>query len=143
MHVRKTRNLDIVRRLDEKIFKDNADEELTLRNTTWWLAYVDGKIAGFAGLKVFREGTHKMGFLERAGVLPEYRGQGIQRLLIDVRDREARRQMVDQNITYVADWNLSSANNLIRCGYELYKPERKFGIKDALYFWKPFKYRSK
>lgn len=143
MHVRKTTNLEVIERLDTKIFgKEKLDE--SYETAIWWLAYVDGKIAGYAGLRVFCEGDReRSGFLTRAGVLKEFRGLGIQRALIDCRDREARRQGLNMNITYTADWNTASANNLIRCGYELYIPQYKFGLKNALYFWKKFKYRSK
>jgi hypothetical protein len=40
--------------------------------------------------------------------------------------------------TYTAPWNIYSANNLIRAGYELWKPERKFGADGALYWFKDF-----
>ncbi len=140
MYVRKTTNLDLIARLDEKMFGEEAEEELEGR--IWWLAYVEGKIAGFAGLKVFQEGSRMGGYLCRAGVLKEYRGMGIQRALIDCRDREGRRLGLTMNITYTARDNYPSANNLIRCGYTLYDAERKYGLKDGLYFRKPLKERQ-
>lgn len=141
MYIRKTRNTEVIARLDNKIFGKEYEEEPEGKH--WWLAYVDGRIAGYAGLRIYREGSKKVGYLCRAGVLKEFRGQGIQKALIKVRDQEARRHKVDICITYVANWNHASANNLIRCGYELYEPEHKYGLKDALYFWKYFKYRRK
>ncbi len=142
MYIRKTRNTEVIKRLDQKIFGEDYEEAaIASRSKTWWIAYVDGRIAGYAGLKIYKEGTRKVGYLCRAGVLKEFRGQGIQKALINVRDREARRQKVDICISYVANWNHASANNLIRNGYELYAPEYRYGLKDALYFWKWFKYR--
>ncbi len=140
MHVRKTTNRELIQRLDLEVFgADDSEDEYSRK--IWWLAYVDGKIAGFAGLKTFKEGNLKCGFLCRTGVKQEYRGQGIQRALIDCRDREARRLGLDLMLTYTARDNYASANNLIRTGYTLYHPQCKWGLKDGLYFCKPFKYR--
>jgi GNAT superfamily N-acetyltransferase len=141
MHVRKTTNLEMIARLDKKIFEGDREDKIKGGDyNLWWLAYVDGKIAGFAGLKVYP--GDRSGFLTRAGVLKEYRGQGLQKALIKARDNEARRLGLECNITYTADWNCASANNLIACGYKLYVPQHAYGIKHAMYFWKHFKYRS-
>jgi len=141
MHVRKTTNIEVVRRLDDKLFKEDAGDKLSgSANHIWWLAYVDGKIAGFAGLQVFA--SQNYGYLLRAGVLPEFRGLGLQKALIDARDREAKRLKLECNITYTAAWNHASSNNLIACGYRLYTPQYAWGLKHALYFMKQFKYRS-
>ncbi len=77
-----------------------------------------------------------MGYLRRTGVLRQYRGQGVQRALIACRDREAKRLGIKENVTYTAKDNFASANNLIRCGYELYTPQCEYGLKGALYFCK-------
>ncbi len=139
MYVRKTTNLDLIERLDTKLF--GGEYEGYYDDRIWWLAYVDGKISGFAGLKLFQEGSLHGGYLCRAGVLKKYRGQGIQRALIDCRDREAKRLGLGMNITYTARDNYASANNLIRCGYTLYDAELKYGLKDGLYFRKTLKDR--
>ncbi len=77
-----------------------------------------------------------MGYLRRTGVLKPFRGKGLQRALIDCRDREAKRLGLKEVVTYTARDNYPSANNLIRCGYELYTPQSRYGLKDALYFCK-------
>lgn len=46
----------------------------------WWVAFVNGKVGGFAAVR----GP----FLCSAFVLPEYRGKGVYRALVDVRLRE-------------------------------------------------------
>lgn len=138
--VRKTTNVTLLRRLDRKIMgkADSASEEITLEAAVWWLAEVDGRIAGYAGLST-EYGYIGMGYLSRSGILKEFRGKGIQKTLIQVRDEEAIKRGYELNITYVANWNHASANSLIRCGYTLYEPELAYGLKNALYFRKQFK----
>ena len=129
---RLTTNLALVQELDRSIFNEGSIPD----GAIWWLAYVGTVPVGYAGLKIWDEEGRRYGYLCRAGVLPEYRGKGIQLALIKVRDRMALRRKVGVNITYVADWNLGSANNLVRCGYSLYHPTWRYGFKDALYFRK-------
>lgn len=138
--VRKTTNKTLLRRLDRKIMgkKDADASEFDEAARVWWVAEYDGRIAGYAGLST-DYGYIGMGYLSRAGILPEFRGKGIQKLLIQVRDEEAIKRGYELNITYVANWNHASANSLIRCGYTLYEPELAYGLKDALYFRKIFK----
>jgi GNAT superfamily N-acetyltransferase len=135
--VRKTKNLDLINRLDKKTFHADAEpSEVVTAWHTWFIAIVDDKIAGFAGLE---EGEGGYGYLKRAGVLKEFRGKGVQRALIRARDKEAKRKGWGRNITYTADWNLSSANNLMREGYLMYSPQWRYGLKHALYFYKVIK----
>ncbi len=138
--VRKTTNKTLLRRLDRKIMgKRDADpSEFDGDTRVWWVAVYDGRIVGYCGLSV-EHGDEGIGYLTRAGILPEFRGKGLQKKLIEVRDEEAEKRGYKVNITYVAKWNHASANNLIRCGYTLYSPEWKYGLKDALYFRKYFK----
>lgn len=139
IQIRKTTNLLLLRRLDLKLFGKDVDK-LELKDHVYWLAICDDKIAGYAGIQLDKEidGT-SFGYLCRAGVLKPFRGRGIQRLLIQARDEEARKRGYVMNITYTADWNTASANNLIREGYTLYRPEWRYGIRGALYFQKRFK----
>ena len=138
IQIRKTTNLLLLRRLDAKLFGKDVDK-LELADHVYWIAVCDDKIAGYAGLELDREDGTRFGYLCRAGVLKPFRGRGIQRLLIQARDEEARKRGYAMNITYTADWNHASANNLIKEGYLLYSPEWRYGIRGALYFRKSFK----
>lgn len=129
----KTTNLDLITRLDRKIFDEQDEIDPAV---LWWVVVADDKIAGYMGLKACSEGGKPYGYLEKAGLLKPYRGHGLQKDMIAVRDREAKRLGLIMNITYTADWNLASANNLVACGYRMYEPEWKYGLKRALYFRK-------
>ena len=50
----------------------------------------------------------------------------------------ARKHGFNELVTYVMAYNLASANNLIRCGFKLYRPAQPelWGGKTALYFRK-------
>lgn len=100
----------------------------------WWIAYDDDKPIGYAGMTIHP--TWKCMELVRAAVIHEYRGLGLQRRLIYARERQARKENIFRSVTYTSCDNFVSANNLIKCGYRLYKPVNKFGVANALYFEK-------
>lgn len=89
----------------------------------WWIAYDRETKApvAFAGLwpSVRIAGA---GYLCRAGVLPQGRGQGLQRKLIKVREREARKKRWVVLLSDVAPGNAHSLNNLYACGFRAFVP---------------------
>jgi GNAT superfamily N-acetyltransferase len=103
----------------------------------WWLAYaLDGArdIAGFCGL-TWSTLAPETGYLKRAGVLAEHRGAGLQRRFVKVREAKARRLGMRWVVTDTTD-NIPSANNLIKCGYLLFKPEVPWGPSGATLYWR-------
>lgn len=132
--IRRTTGMDIIRQLDARLIGTDVDEPSA--SHLWWLAHVDGKLAGYCGLAIFVDEGGKGAFLSRSGVLKEFRGQGLQKRMIRVREMEARRRGCSHIVTYTARYNMPSANSLIRSGYSLYESCRAWGVKDALYFQK-------
>jgi GNAT superfamily N-acetyltransferase len=103
-----------------------TDDPYPKQGRHWWLVHEDGEgPIGFAGLEVKTPATV---FLCRVGVFQRFGGQGIHRKLIRVREAWARKRSYSTVVTYTAPDNLRSANNLIRCGYRLYKPARPDGM---------------
>lgn len=103
----------------------------------WWAGRTsNGQLVAYCGLRIYWLEDEKRGFLSRAGVAESHRGQGLQRRMIQLRERKARAEQVSRLVTYTAADNLASANNLIRCGYLLYTPSCEWGVKGALYFYK-------
>lgn len=101
----------------------------------WWLVYdEDGEIAGFAGMMYYPE--LDSAFLYRSGILKKYRGNGLQKRLITVRERQAKKDGYSRIVTYTSYDNYPSANSLISKGYKLYKPPFMWGVENALYFQK-------
>jgi GNAT superfamily N-acetyltransferase len=108
----------------------------------WWLVYDKAAWAmpyvaiAFCGLTECPAPTAPgYGYLKRAGVLKAYRGQGLQRKLITVRERKARKLGLTTMLTDTTD-NPPSANSLIRAGYKIFEPEHRWAFKHSIYWRK-------
>jgi len=121
----------ILRDLHSRIFDDTAPQ-IEPQTGFWWLAFLRDEPAGFAGLKISQR-TPGTGYLHRAGVLRQHRGNGLQRRFIRVREAKARALGMDRIVTDTTD-NIPSANSLIACHYRLYMPEGPWGFSDTLYW---------
>lgn len=123
---------DTLRYLHAECFPEDLQPGL---HGDWWVVDNDGEPVAFAGLwqSLSLPGA---GYLCRAGVLPRARGAGLQRRLIDARERCAKRKGWNALITDTSFGNIRSANNLIARGFRLYKPERQWSFDDALYWRK-------
>lgn len=95
---------------EEPLFARGAQNLIARPGVTVYLALVDGRPASVGELHLHPNGV---GFLAGAATLPEYRGRGLQRLLIRVRAAEARRQgcdllSVQTGIGTQSQWNLEA-----------------------------------
>ena len=103
----------------------------------WWLAYDDdGDAIGFCALwpSVRMAGG---GYLARAGVMPEARGNGLQMRMIRVRERKARTMDWTVMVSDTNRDNPASANNMIRAGYRIFWPPQRWS-NDASIYWRKF-----
>lgn len=112
------------------------DAPLATDDGVWWVAYVDDAPAGFASVKTSPRYVG-LGYLSRAGVLPAYRGHGLQKRLIRVREAYARRQGWTALITDTTAANPASANSLIACGFRMYQPQQPWALPNSCYWRKP------
>lgn len=118
--------------MDARCFTDGSPA-IADNNGAWWIAYAGTEAAGYCGI---RQGTAPgRGYLCRAGVLPKFRGQGLQKALIRVRVAYARKQGWTCVVTDTHD-NPASANSLIACGFRLYRPEVRWSFDSSLYLKK-------
>lgn len=111
---------------DDKVFEPS--------DGYWWIAYAGDLPIAFAGLTASRS-QHRGGYLCRAGVVPGYRGLGLQRRLIRVRERFAKKLGWKVLVTDTF-MNPSSSNNLISCGYRQFSPDIPWGYQTAQYWRK-------
>jgi GNAT superfamily N-acetyltransferase len=88
--------------------------------TDWWGAWCGGELVGYAGGQLTADGTAY--YLSRSGVLPAFRGRGIQKRLIRVRLKYAATLGLEWAVTYTATYNPASANALIACGFRAFLP---------------------
>lgn len=125
---------DILIDIHQLCFQGGAPKPDTSKGN-WWLIYKGNEAMGFAGL----EESHRWrgnGYLSRSGVLKEHRGYGLQRRLIRVRERCAARLGYEWMFSDTTE-TIPSSNNLIECGYRLYRPKRPYGFVNTLYWRKP------
>lgn len=128
--------------LDEICFPE--DYRITTEDALWWVVWCGEQPVGYAGLRPCKEPHNRgLGYLCRAGVIAAHRGKGLQKRLIAVREREARRMGLKRLITYCVPWNPPSINSLISCGYKTYRPETKWGGASAVYFGKTLTKKGK
>lgn len=97
----------------------------------WWIAYHGKEPVGFASLVKSRR-FQKAGYLYRAGVLPAHRGHGLQKRLIEVRVKAAKRMKWVILFTDTHD-SPASTNSLIAKGFKIYEPKFRYGHKHAIY----------
>ena len=128
-------DVEHLRELHEMCFGDSAPQ-VTYDKGAWWLVYKAGdpEPVGFAGIVPSTLGTG-YAYLKRSGVLPPHRGHGLQRRLITLRERWARKEGFHTVVSDTCE-NTPSANNLIRKGYVLFDPKTPWTLKGGLYFKK-------
>lgn len=102
----------------------------------WWIAYQGCNPVAFIGMTDV-ESWPLTGYVARVGVLPDYRGQGLQKRLLAVCERKARsiglRQLI--STTYC---NPPSANSFIARQYRTYEPQVRWGAEETIYWIKRF-----
>lgn len=90
----------------------------------WLVRDEHGEPVGFCSTKYLA--AEKTVFFSRAGLLPRARGNGLQRRMIQVRERWAASIEAEAIVTYVVYGNNSSLANLLKRGYLLYEPARSW-----------------
>jgi N-acetylglutamate synthase-like GNAT family acetyltransferase len=116
--------------------RDTLDEyDLSMfERSMWWVAEHDGKLVAYSGMRL--TGNGDVGYLCRAGVLPSQRGKGLQKRMIRAKLVHAKRLKLKRLVTYTTPAATASGNNLIDCGFRLYRPDFLWGDNDWLYFKK-------
>jgi predicted acetyltransferase len=98
----------------------------------WWIATKNGVDIGFAGLVHSSRWTDCCNLI-RAGVVPDHRGQGLQKKFIRVRIRQAKALKMNWIVTSTYD-NPASANSLIACGFKMFNPSKPWMAKHTSYW---------
>jgi hypothetical protein len=100
----------------------------------WWLALHQTEPVAFAGII---PSTHvcNAGYFCRVGVLRKHFGNRLQLRLMRALEARARLTGWGSVVSDTTD-NLSSANNFIRAGYLLYRPQNPWAWPNTLYWRK-------
>lgn len=125
--IRRTANADVVFALDYKMFWDTPIVDNG--HMEYWLVWNDGKPIGYCATTNYGEHI----FMSRCGVLPEFRGHGLQKRMIRARELFHGNK---EYFTYVSLRNPASINSLISCGYKAYAPQRRYAGDEFIYLIK-------
>jgi N-acetylglutamate synthase-like GNAT family acetyltransferase len=99
----------------------------------WWIAFHGDKEAAFCGILPSYQ-TPDAGYLSCAAVLPEYRGNGLHKRMMKVRIKHAQKMGWNQLFTETIFDNAYSANTMINCGFQQFKPKTPWGSPYAVYW---------
>jgi GNAT superfamily N-acetyltransferase len=100
----------------------------------WWLAYHGDEAVAFAGVVPSTHARHS-GYFSRVGVLRRHRGQGLQLRLTRAIEAKGRREGWHSIVSDTTD-NPVSANNFIKAGYRLFRPDAPWAWPNTLYWRK-------
>ncbi|WP_341918711.1 GNAT family N-acetyltransferase [Polaromonas sp. YR568] len=100
------------------------------RNHYWVARAKDGEAVAFVILYRYQD----CWYLSRAGTLERHSGKHLYPRLLRAAFRHIRKTKTRNVITDCSNWNTRSANGLIRAGFRLYTPARKWGFEDGLYW---------
>ena len=126
--VRKTDKFDLILSLNRKIFP--CDDLEICDNTVGWIIWHNKTPVGFCTMRML---THRIAYMDRAGILEEHRGKGLHKKLLRVRESYARRQNYKEIITYTVSDNFDSLFTLVRHGYKKYDPEYAYAGRTCHY----------
>lgn len=134
--IRKSTDYDLVRQLHEDIFPLDEMVNIVEGKTHCWIVWLNGDAVGFCAMDLL---SSNIAYFSRAGLSYKVRGKGLQKRLISVRERFAKKQGYAKIITYTVLDNIKSSVNLQKRGYFLYEPEYKYQGSDVLYWLKEIK----
>jgi len=98
------------------------DTPAVFAGAQWLIGWDGDKPAAYCAWKTVEHDGVPVGFHYRGGVLPDYRGQGLQRRMLHLREDEMRRHGLAKAVTYTDADGAASMRNLIAEGYRPYAP---------------------
>ena len=110
------------------------DSVYTETKAWYWVGYFNKTPIAFCVLAPSLQWSDCV-YLARAGVVKEFRGRGLQKRMISIRERWARKQGYKWIVSDTTE-NPASANSLIGRGYKIYEPSNPWGFKHSLYWRK-------
>jgi GNAT superfamily N-acetyltransferase len=130
--IRRCKDLELINKLKHQCFHKDDLTDSDLNSTYWFVAWTGGQPAGFCGVQYWGEGR---AFFNLAGVLPEFRGHGLQKRMIKARERYCK-GWANALYTYTSSDNAASMNSLIRCGFRPFESETQWAGDEFVYWRK-------
>ena len=110
----------LIARLDALCFP--IDVPAVFAGARWQIGWDRAAPACYCAWKPVEHDGVAAGFHYRGGVLPEWRGRGLQRPMLRLREVEMRAQGLTMAVTYTDADGAASMRNLIAEGYRPYAP---------------------
>lgn len=130
--IRQTTDFELIKQLNDEIFPEDK-LHIDEKTVAWIVTDEEGRYAAFC---TARKLIHGILYMDRGGVLPKFRKQGLHRKLISIREKYAKKHGFRKVITYVMKDNYASLFTLIRCDYKMYTPEYKYAGDNVIYLIK-------
>ena len=124
----------VVSRLDAVCFPGDEPVFTGGDRVWWWAEREDGCHVAYAGVSPLRD--QGLAYFCRAGVVPQYRGHGLQRRLLRARIAWCRKNKLEPITDCTAD-NVASINNLVAVGFKAYLPEYRWALPNSIYWRLP------
>jgi ribosomal protein S18 acetylase RimI-like enzyme len=110
----------LIARLDATCFP--IDTPAVFVGARWLIGWEGDAPACYCAWKTVDHDGGPAGFHYRGGVLPEWRGHGLQRQMLRLRETEMRAAGLTRAVTYTDADGAASMRNLIAQGYRPYAP---------------------
>ena len=110
------------------------DDPVFPKNSVWWVGYDGKQPVAFCVLSPSSRWADTA-YLARSGVLYYWRGQGLQKRMIRIREKHARARGYTWLISDTTE-NPPSANSLARMGYQMFEPAEPWALDTSLYWRK-------
>ena len=110
----------LVLRMDAVCFP--LDAPPVFAGAHWWIGWDGETPAAHCAWKIAEHDGVAVGFHYRGGVMPDFRGHGLQRLMLRLREDEMRRSGLKKAVTYTDADGAASMRNLIAEGFRPYAP---------------------
>jgi GNAT superfamily N-acetyltransferase len=99
-----------------------VDEPPTIDGAEWVIGWDGATPAAYCAWKTVRHDDVAVGFHYRGGVTPAYRGHGLQRRMLRLREARMLKQGLGAAVTYTDADGAASMRSLIAEGYRPYVP---------------------
>ena len=110
------------------------DDWIFPEDGTWWIGYDNKQAVAFCLIKPSSQ-WNDTAYLARSGVLYYWRGRGLQKKMIRIREKHARSRGHKWIISDTTN-NPPSANSLARLGYQMFEPTKPWAAETTLYWRK-------
>ena len=116
-------DIEAIETADRVCFPFDAPYIFGWEKNVSWVALEKDDLQGYLAAHPLRHGVW---FFSRVGVMPGARGQGLQRKLMAVMEKHARREGWREIVTYCAGHNGHSTRNILAAGYRTYEPRKSY-----------------